>query len=495
MRIKDNDFMGKKVAVIGSGVGGMATAIRLASRGYKVDVYEKNDYPGGKLTYFTQDGFRFDAGPSLFTLPSQVVELLNITNKNTIDYFAYTRLPITCKYFYEDGTVINGYANPRKFCAEVGQKTGENPQRVWEHLQQSKKIYDITHHVFLERSLHKIKTYLMPSTIKSMARIGSINAFTSMAAANQNAFESPKVTQLFNRFATYNGSDPYQAPATLNIIPHLEHNIGAYFPIGGMHSITQTLYRLALEEGVCFEFNSMVEEIVIEKNTAEAIIVNGKRLDYDLIVSNMDIVHSYGKLLHTQKAPKKIVNQPKSSSALIFYWGIKKNFPELDLHNIFFSNNYEEEFKHIFRKYELYHDPTVYINISSKYNPSDAPEGCENWFTMINVPSNKGQDWTQYIADARAYIIAKMSRMLNTDITPLIVTEDVLDPVSIENKTSSHQGSLYGSNSNNRFAAFLRHANFSSKIKQLYFCGGSVHPGGGIPLCLLSAKIVDSLID
>ena len=210
----------------------------------------------------------------------------------------------------------------------------------------------------------------------------------------------------------------------------------------------------------------------------------------------MDVWFTYHKLLsqYTQYQPKKVLEQERSSSALIFYWGIKKQFPELDLHNIFFSSDYRVEFEHIWQKKTIYDDPTVYVNISSKLKSDDAPPGCENWFVMINVPSNKGQDWDQLIADARANILKKLSRILKVDIAELIISEAILEPRSIESRTSSYQGSIYGTSSNSRYAAFLRHANRSSKIKNLYFCGGSVHPGGGIPLCLLSAKIVSEMV-
>jgi len=190
-------------------------------------------------------------------------------------------------------------------------------------------------------------------------------------------------------------------------------------------------------------------------------------------------------------APQKLLKQQKSSSAIIFYWGIKSSFDELDLHNIFFTGDYQEEFGHLFRSKTLTEDPTVYINITSKYRKEDAPEGGENWFTMINAPHNVGQDWDQLIDDARANILKKLNRLLRRDVASLIEVEEVLDPRTIESKTSSSQGALYGNSSNNKFSAFLRHPNVSRKIKGLYFCGGSVHPGGGIPMALSSAKIID----
>lgn len=180
---------------------------------------------------------------------------------------------------------------------------------------------------------------------------------------------------------------------------------------------------------------------------------------------------------------------------MIFYWGIRKNFPQLNLHNIFFSGDYEAEFTHLFKHKNLYKDPTVYINITSKFEPGiQAPEGMENWFVMINVPANIGQNWERYRTESRERIIAKLSRILGVAVEDLIVSESVADPVSIESLTDSYMGSLYGTSSNSKMAAFMRHPNFSKTISGLYFVGGSVHPGGGIPLCLSSAAITEKII-
>lgn len=211
------------------------------------------------------------------------------------------------------------------------------------------------------------------------------------------------------------------------------------------------------------------------------------------MVSNMDVVPTYRKLLPNQKQPNKILGQERSSSAVIFYWGLGKSFPQLDLHNIFFSDDYMAEFDAIFNTKTLFEDPTVYVNITSKDVPADAPEGKENWFVMINAPHNTGQNWEQLVKDLRAWVIKKLNRILDTDIAPLIEEEWIMTPDIIEVRTQSYLGALYGASSNNKMAAFLRHPNFSRNLSNLYFCGGSVHPGGGIPLCLLSAKIVADL--
>jgi phytoene desaturase len=315
-----------------------------------------------------------------------------------------------------------------------------------------------------------------------------------MNQVNENAFSDSKTIRLFNRYATYNGSNPYKAPGILNIIPHLEFGLGAYLPKGGMHQITNSLVRLAKEIGVEFHFNQEVSSIETENNLVKSVTTVSDKYDADIIICNADIHTVYEKLIPSAKKLKEVDKEERSSSALIFYWGIDKEFPELEVHNIMFTEDYKTEFDHIFDSKTIYEDPTIYINITSKKIEEDAPKGKENWFVMINVPSVYEQDWDSMIAQARTNIIRKISRILGEDIEKLIVFEEQLTPQLIQDKTYSFKGSLYGTSSNSRFAAFFRHKNFSSQYKNLYFCGGSVHPGGGIPLALSSAKIIEQLI-
>lgn len=483
-----------KAIVIGAGIAGIASSIRMAVKGYQVQVFEAAPGPGGKLSEKRQNGYRFDTGPSLFTMPQYVNELFLLTGKNPEAYFKFEKLDTVCRYFYEDGTCIEAFADREKFANEIAAKTSDSYESVINFLDKSKTIYEITNPVFLERSLHKLSSYFNLRTLKSLLQFPQIDAFRSMNTAITSSFKDSKSIRFFNRYATYNGSDPYKAPATLNVIPHFEQHFGAYFPAGGMYEIVNSLVKLATDLGVVFQYNSYVDEILIKEGHITGVSSGGEIHKADIIISNMDVWYTYKKLLKGYKAPERILKQERSSSALIFYWGINKSFPELDLHNIFFSENYKEEFRQIWDMRSVYKDPTIYINITSKYKKDDAPEGAENWFTMINVPSNTGQDWDTLIKEVRQNIIEKLSRNLGEDISQYISCESVLDPRTIDSGTFSYQGSLYGSSSNGQFAAFLRHANFSASVKGLYFAGGSVHPGGGIPLALLSAKIVSDLI-
>jgi len=480
-----------KAIIIGAGIAGIASAIRMAVKGFDVAVFEANEHAGGKLSQIEMDGFRFDAGPSLFTMPQYVDELFMLANKNPEDYFRYDKLDEICRYFYEDGLMLTAYSDVDKFAGEVATKTHSSALEVKNFLKKSATIYDVTHKVFLERTLHKLKSYLHWDTLKSVLRFGKIDAFRSQHVANEAFFKDKRIVQLFDRYATYNGSNPYQAPATLNVIPHFEYHFGAFLPKKGMYGIIESLVRLAEDSGVKFHFNERVEAINYERKKIKGVQVRGNCIEAEVVISNLDIWFTYKNLLKNFPAPKKLLNQERSSSALIFYWGMKNTYPELGLHNILFADSYKAEFDAIWKERSIYADPTVYINITSKHIKADAPEGNENWFVMINVPANNGQNWDELIAKAKQNILQKLNKILKKDVSSDIICEQILDPRSIESKTGSYQGALYGNSSNNRFAAFLRHPNFSSEIKNLYFCGGSVHPGGGIPLALLSAKIID----
>ena len=491
----------KRAAVIGAGIGGIAASIRLAVKGYQVSVFEANAYAGGKLSSFELQGYRFDAGPSLFTMPQLVEELFVLAGRDPKPYFEYTKLAETCRYFWDNGTHLTAHADQAAFAQEIEEKLGEPAQNVHDYLADSAVKYDVTEKLFLHRSLHKLSTYFNRDALKGYLNAHRLDAFKTMNRANEQRFQNPRTVQLFNRYATYNGSDPYQTPATMNIIPHLEYNIGAFFPKNGMVSITESLLQLAKDLGVVFHFNTKVIEIayagaeVTGLKFEESELFNHSPIQsFNIVISNMDVVNTFRKLLPNARQPERILRQPKSSSALIFYWGIKRQFAQLGLHNILFSNNYKAEFDHIFNKKTLYNDPTVYVNITSKHKPDDAPEGSENWFVMVNAPNNDGQDWDALIAQTRRDIIQKISKNLGQDVSELIECEAILDPRSIESKTSSSQGALYGNSSNNRFAAFLRHANFSHQFDNLFFVGGSVHPGGGIPLAILSAKIATDFV-
>jgi phytoene desaturase len=480
--------------IIGAGVAGLAVATRLAVAGMQVQVFEANVAPGGKIGCREQDGFRFDTGPSLFTQPRLIEELFELAGENMADYLQYAPLPEACRYFFEDGTRIIAHTNPTAFAAELAEQLGEQSETVMQYLQQSARLYENTGRFFTEQPIRKATVWRKPGFFKAMRAAGWKDLFGTLDQYNQQQFRHPHTVQLFNRFATYNGSDPYRAPAMLRMIPHLEHNEGAYFPGGGMISIAHALYQLALKKGVQFHFNKPVQRIIVNEGRVRGLVVNDENHYADVVVSNADVYRTYEQLLRDPVSMKKSARRERSSSALVFYWGMKKEFPELSLHNVFFSADYKQEFRHIFSSRDFSPDPTVYVNITSKMEAGHAPAGKENWFVMVNAPIHCGQNWELLRTQTRAAVVQKLGRILGADIESLIETEACWDPQGIEADTGSAMGALYGASSNSRQAAFRRPPNTATNISGLFCCGGSVHPGGGIPLCLQSAKITATLI-
>jgi phytoene desaturase len=484
----------KKVCIIGAGLAGIASAIRLAHLGFQVTVIEKNDYPGGKLSHFKKGDYSFDAGPSLFTQPKNVEELFELCGKSIKDFFQYEAVPIACKYFFPNGKTVHAYTDKNKFSVEMENSVGEPRENIINYLQDAEKCYTNIGELFVDYSLHKRKLFPFKRIIPALANTKFGYLFSNLHAYNKSKFSQPETIQIFDRYATYNGSNPYTAPGMLSLIPHLEQNEGTFYPKGGMISITNALVKLATTMNVNFVYQEEVTKINVNNHPLYQVLTNKNTYDCDVVVSNMDVYYTYKKLLNDSTKANAILKQERSSSALIFYWGMNKKFKELHLHNIFFTKNYEAEFEAIFKQKTLVDDPTIYINITSKMEEGQAKPGGENWFVMINVPHHQNQNWETEKIFARKAILKKLNDQLGEDLEKHIEVEEVLHPMLIESRTMSHTGSLYGSSSNSKMAAFLRHANFTSAFKNLYFVGGSVHPGGGIPLCLKSAKIAANII-
>lgn len=483
-----------KISVIGAGVGGLAVAIRLALKGHEVDVFEANPYAGGKITELRANGFRWDMGPSVLTMPAYIDELFHLAGENPKDHFTYHRLDPVFRYFFNDGTVINTYANFDQLAEEFEQKTGLKKERLRAFFIDCATKLELTDPVFLQRSLHIWKNYFDTATLRGILNFGKVGAFSTMAQANAKMLNNPKAEAIFNQYASYNGSDPFQAPSTLNLIAHYELGLGAFYPEGGMHSVTTALVGLAQRVGAKVHVNSRVEAINHSNKKVVGLTVNGQIVPASGVVANADVHSVYNKLLHNVQGPKLSLAQPLSSSVIVFYWGVKGQFAQLGLHNMFMGNDQKGEYQAVFRSARIAPDPTIYLYISSTLNPTDAPEGHQNWFVMVTVPHHTGQNWDALVALTRKAVLAHLSNQLKTSVEDQIVSEEVLTPPRIEQRTSSSRGAVYGNSSNGIFAAFLRHANFSKKIEGLYFCGGSVHPGPSVPLSLLSAKITAGLV-
>ena len=492
------------IGIIGAGIAGLAAAIRLRLEGAHVEVFEAGATAGGKLGELVLGEYRFGIGPSLLTMPEYIDELFELAGEVPGDHFRYRRLDTVCRYAWEDGTRLEARADPKAFAEEVERVLGVPAQRVLNTLAHGEEKYHLTGRTFLEKSLHTPGTWLTLEVGHALTRLHRLDLTRTLHDVHQRDLGEPHLVQLFDRFATYNGSNPYRAPGLLSMIAHFEHGAGAFVPEGGMPAIGRALQGLAERVGVIFHFETPVAEILTRQDSRRPRamglrLADDRQMLFDRVVSNMDVFFTHERLLPGAPAPTRVLAREKSTSALIFYWGVDRSFPELDVHNIFFSEDYPGEFEAL-EAGTLCDDPTIYVSISSRYDDSAAPTGSENWFVMINAPfATPEQNWPALIERTRERVIRKLERMLGNGgreagLRDAIVEECVYDPTALEARTLSHLGALYGTSSNDRMAAFMRHPNYSRHVDGLYFCGGSVHPGGGLPLCLLSAKIMTDVM-
>lgn len=491
--------MQKHAIIIGSGIGGLTAASYLRQAGFSVDVYESQSACGGKAQSLTAKGYRFDTGPSVFTMQDEFSHIFSELGESIQEHLSLLPLDPMFSYWWQDGSRADISPGAAGLHA-LGKQLGIARQSIEAYIQSCEKIYRTTHTLFLRHSLHNPQTYLHRDFWRALPGLPAIQAMKTMHDLNAGFFTDPRMQQFADRYATYNGSSPYLTPATMNIISYVENIQGAMTLKGGTYALPKALEAIARKKGVRFHYNTPVDSILFESSGRRTsrvvgVMAEGNKRAADIVVSNVDVETTYTKLLQAPDDPmlKKYLKHKPSSSVIVWYLGVGKQFSHLALNNIFFSRDYRTEFDQIFNRNQVPDDPTLYINITSKACPEDAPDYGENWFVLVNTPPHDGRNWE---ADAQLVyqrIIERMSRVLNCNIADYIEYAEVLTPLDIQTRTASRQGSIYGISSNTRTAAFARHPNRSKQYSGLYLCGGSTHPGGGMPMVSLSGRIAARL--
>lgn len=474
--------MRKHVVVIGAGLGGLSAAIRLAHRGFKVTVFEKNSAVGGKMREIVSDnGYRFDAGPTLITMPFVFEELFESVGRNLRDFVSLVPLESACKYFFSDGSSFTAYCDLAKLREEVARVFPTEAENFERYLQYAKGIYDAVAENFIYNPL-SLSRLFKTNPLKLL----KIDALSTAHAANARFFKDPRLIQFFDRFPTYVGSSPYLAPATLNVIPFVEIAFGGYYVKGGIFRLAEAYQRLAEERGATIHFNQSVEKILLQNGRVSGVALQGgERIACDAVISNDDAVHTYAHLLGDAKAEARY---DASCSGFVLCLGVAATHAQLAHHNIFFSSDYENEFADIFERRAMPSEPTIYVSISAKSDDGQAPKGKENWFVLINAPHlSPAYDWEKNQSAYRDLTIRRLKSLGFSRLDEQIEFERVITPVELKAKFNAFRGSIYGVSSNDRMSAFLRPRN-RSKIKGLYLASGSAHPGGGTPMVTLSGK-------
>ncbi len=488
--------MAKSVIVIGAGIGGLSAAIRLRAAGYEVTIYEKNPRPGGKMYEITQDGFRWDTGPSVITMRHVFEDLFASAGKKLEDYLTLLPVDPLTRYFFADGVCFDAVSNLSQMAHHIEQLEPRDVEGYLRYLAYAAQIHRITGNVFI---------YDKPPTPASFARVPiqdwlKADPFRTMSQAIQSHIKSPYLRQLLGRFATYVGGSPYLAPATLNVIAHVELTGGVWYPQGGIYQIALALETLATEMGIRIGYDCSIQQIVVNSNkqVKNVILPNNEVISADIVISNLDVITTHNKLLSPQAIPANYLQHLNrfelSCSGFVLLLGISIDYAKLKHHNIFFSADYPAEFDAIFKQHLPPDDPTIYIAITSKTNPKHAPQGCENWFVLVNVPPiSSHYDWEQQKHHYRNLILDKLASY-DIDVRPHIRSEVILTPLDLERMSGAQRGALYGASANNRFSVFLRPHNRSKYIRGLYFAGGTTHPGGGVPMVMLSGKVATDMI-
>ena len=494
-----------RVVVIGAGMGGMAVAARLAVRKHDVTVVEQAATYGGKLGSYSRDGFVFDTGPSLFTIPAVYRELFNRTGRPLEDSIELVDLDPAFGYRFPDGTTVDMPGVDPGVCAKVlGDAFGGTAEADWRaFMARAAAIWQVTRRPILESPLDGARD-LLPLA-RDVGALRTVAPFTSLRGLARHYLRDPRLRMLVDRYATYTGSDPRRAPAALATVPYVEQMFGAYHIAGGIRRLADALYERTIERGATYRFSTDVVEVLTTPAGVSGVrLADGEVLDADVVVANADAAHLYGDLVRDARGAdplRRLRRATPSLSGFVLLLAVRGRTPGLRHHNVSFTSDYDAEFDSIFGRHARpVQDPTVYV--CAPDDDAMRPDAeHESWFVLVNAPrhatdgSRGTVDWTApgLVASYRDRILAVMASR-GFDVRDRLVWAETRSPADLERLTRAPGGAIYGTSSNGARAAFLRPSNVSP-VPGLYLVGGSAHPGGGIPLVGMSAEIVGDLIN
>ena len=486
----------KKVIIIGGGMGGLSAAISLAQNGYQVALYEKNDHIGGKLNRLEQDGFGFDLGPSILTMPHIFQKLFTGSGKRMEDYVQITRLDLEWRSFFPDGAVLDLYRDLHKMLTENPALSTEDIEEYKGFLAYAKKLNDLAEAGYFAEGLDTTLDVLRYHGIWGSTK--GFDLFSTMQEAISRRISNPHLAKMLSYFIKYVGSSPYEAPAVLNLLIYMQHAQGLWYVSGGMHKLAEGLTRLAKEIGVDIHTGAAVDKLLKDgKRIKGAKLADGTTLEADYVVSNMEVQPAYKYLLNEDERFLSKLNKKfePACSGLVLHLGVSKQYPQLSHHNFFFSEDLHEQMDQIFNKHQLPEDPTIYLVNVNKTDPAQSRPGYENLKVLPHIPYIREDPFTA--EDYQAFedrVIDKLERMGLEDLRANIVTKDVWTPHDIERTYWSDRGAIYGTVSDKKKNRGFKHPKQSSLYDNLYFVGGTVNPGGGLPMVTLSGQQVCDLI-
>ena len=482
----------KEVLIIGGGLGGLSAAISMAAKGFSVKLFEKNDHLGGKLNEVEIEGFKFDLGPSILTMPHIFEKLFTMHDRKMEDYIKIKRMELEWKCFFEDNTDFDLFAKPEKFVAE-NDVLGENDLKdLKKYLNYSRQLGELVEKGYFAEGFDNLR-----EVIKSHGIIKSwkgFDYFSTMADGVERYLSNEYLQHIFNFFIKYVGSSPYKAPAILNLLPYIQ----LWYVPGGLYNIAEGLEKLMKEINI--EINTGTEIVKIETKNDQVkgvVLDNGQQVNGDIIISNMEVIPAYRNLTEKNEIVDKYQQKfEPACSGYVLHLGVDREYEQLEHHNFFFSQNPKKHFQSVFEDYILPDDPTIYLVAVSRTDSQQAPQGCENLKILPHIPHLGKNNYTEKDYQLlRERVLTKLERMGLKDLRSHIIVEDEWYPEDIESKYYSNHGSIYGVVSDRQKNKGFKAPKKSELFSNLYFVGGSVNPGGGMPMVVLSGQQVQKMIN
>ncbi|MFB9860006.1 phytoene desaturase family protein [Salinicoccus siamensis] len=485
----------KSVLVIGGGLGGLSAAISLAQNGYNVSLYEKNDHLGGKVNRLEQDGFGFDLGPSILTMPKVFETLFTRSGKKMADYVPTIKIDHQWRSFFPDGNIIDLYEDLKDMQDKNPSLSDKDIEQYKNLLAYSRRLYDTTENSYF-KGVDDKKDIMQYQGL--MSTLKGFDLFSTIYQGIDRRIGNDQLKDMLSYFIKYVGSSPYDAPAVLNMMIYMQHDQGVWYVPGGLGNLAKGLVKLAEEIGVTFHTGSQITMLRHQDGKIiGAALEDGTDLQADYYVSNMEVIPTYEKLIGgNQDYVKKIKKKfEPASSGLIMHLGVKKSYPQLAHHNFFFAEDMKKQMNKIFQCHELPDDPVIYLVNVNKTDPNQAPPGHENLKVLPHIPYIQDKPFTaeDYERFAEQTLI-KLERMGLKDLRQNIVTKDVWTPEDIERVYGSDRGAIYGTLSDRKKNKGFKHPKQSPHYDNLYFVGGTVNPGGGMPMVTLSGQHVSDKI-
>ncbi|WP_210610647.1 phytoene desaturase family protein [Priestia flexa] len=478
----------KKIIIVGAGLGGLAAGVLLQVRGFDVTILEKNGHVGGKMMPMKLGEYSFDFGPNTITMPHVFQQVFKEAGENPDDYMPLMKLNNHTKNWFNDGSTFMMTTNRNKMIHQLEQIDSKGAKNYEQYLESVKKLYTIAQDQFFYRTFSSWKDYMNPSLFTSLLKV---KPFETIDSFHRRFFDNENVINAFNRYATYIGSSPYVSPATFSLIGHLEMNEGVYYVKGGNPRIAEGFAEVFQKAGGTLILNEAVEKVQVENKKAVGVeLESGEKLPADSVIVNGDLLQAYPSLVDEEDRPhftNKIVSKFEPSiSAYVILAGTKNRNDSLIHHQVYFSDDYKNEFYELFKKKQLPSDPTIYICNSSYTDKNVAPG--DNLFILVNAPAGVTND------DGYEQVIYEKLKRFGVDITSTLACEKIINPRWIEKQFGAYKGALYGISANRKVDSFLRPSNVSKDVRSLYFVGGTTHPGGGSPMVTISGINMANLI-